>query len=81
MHIEVAGSPLPLDGPAGLSLPEGATLADALAALGLDTDAAAGFGIRGRRALPNTLLREGDRIELYRTLEVDPKAARRARAT
>jgi hypothetical protein len=37
-------------------------------------------GIFGRRAAPATVLREFDRIEIYRPLIADPKQARRARA-
>lgn len=39
----------------------------------------AGCGIWGRRAPPGQLLRDGDRVELYRLLTVDPKVARRER--
>lgn len=68
-----------------LQLPVGATLADALAAsaaLGHLPDAAvppAGCGIWGRSAPPQQLLQEGDRVEWYRPLTVDPKVARRER--
>lgn len=68
-----------------LQLPVGATLADALAAsaaLGHLPDACvpeAGCGIWGRRAPPHQLLQEGDRVEWYRPLSVDPKVARRER--
>jgi putative ubiquitin-RnfH superfamily antitoxin RatB of RatAB toxin-antitoxin module len=36
-------------------------------------------GLWGRKAEWSTRLREGDRVELYRPLRVDPKAARRER--
>lgn len=36
-------------------------------------------GIWGQVCTPDTLLRDGDRIELYRALLVDPKEARRLR--
>lgn len=36
-------------------------------------------GIWNRKAPRETLLREGDRLELYRELRVDPKVARRER--
>lgn len=39
-----------------------------------------GIGIHGRRAEPDVLLEEGDRVEVYRALLVDPKEARRRRA-
>jgi len=37
-------------------------------------------GIWSRECTPDTVLRDGDRIELYRALVADPKAQRRARA-
>jgi len=37
------------------------------------------LGIWGRKATPDTLLAPGDRIEVYRPLQVDPKLARRER--
>ena len=60
-----------------VQLPEGATVADALAASGLSGDA---FGIFGRQVPPGHPLRDGDRVEIYRPLEIDPKEARRMRA-
>jgi putative ubiquitin-RnfH superfamily antitoxin RatB of RatAB toxin-antitoxin module len=64
-----------------VSLPDGATIVDALAASGLTgTVTAAGVGIWGRSAEPDALLRDGDRVELYRPLTADPKEARRSRA-
>lgn len=68
-----------------LSLPAGATLADAIRASGvLDRHpgldlAQTRFGIWGRVQPPETVLRERDRVELYRPLQVDPKEARRLR--
>jgi putative ubiquitin-RnfH superfamily antitoxin RatB of RatAB toxin-antitoxin module len=68
-----------------LRLPAGSTVADAIAASPLrsqfpafDIDAA-GVGVWGRKASAQHLLREGDRIEVYRALKVDPKVARRER--
>ena len=37
------------------------------------------LGIWGRRCELDTALREGDRLEIYRPLTVDPKVARRER--
>ena len=37
-------------------------------------------GVHGRLRPPDWPLRDGDRVELYRPLEVDPKTARRRRA-
>lgn len=68
-----------------LQLPAGATLADALAASvaqGRISSAVvpeAGCGIWGQRVPADQVLREGDRVELYRPLTVDPKMARRER--
>jgi uncharacterized protein len=63
-----------------------ATVADALARAsgdpeycGIDWDHAP-VGIFGVLAARQRVLRDGDRIEIYRALAVDPKAARRARA-
>jgi putative ubiquitin-RnfH superfamily antitoxin RatB of RatAB toxin-antitoxin module len=81
IHVEIAGAPGGLDGLVALSLPAGARIADALAALGLEASDAAGLGVWGRRAAPDTTLEDGDRIECYRALQVDPKAARRTRAS
>jgi hypothetical protein len=64
-----------------VSLPGGATIADALSASGFAGKlTAAGVGIWGRPAEPEASLRDGDRVELYRPLTVDPKDARRSRA-
>ena len=67
-----------------LSLPVGATLGDALAASGLLASVAAGvelrFGIYGRRCERDTLLADGDRVEIYRPLHFDPMESRRRRA-
>jgi putative ubiquitin-RnfH superfamily antitoxin RatB of RatAB toxin-antitoxin module len=37
------------------------------------------LGIWGRKTTPGHLLRDGDRVEIYRGLRVDPKVARRER--
>lgn len=60
-----------------LVLPSGSCLADALCAAGCAADADA--GIWGRARPPQTLLADGDRVEVYRVLRVDPKTARRER--
>ena len=67
-----------------LQLPAGATLADAVRASGLCERhaldmAALRAGIWGKLREPAHVLRDGDRIELYRPLRVDPKEARRQR--
>jgi hypothetical protein len=43
----------------------------------LDT---AKVGIFGLKASPDRVLREGDRVEIYRPLIADPKESRRQRA-
>lgn len=67
-----------------LALATGATLADALRESGLlerhRLDAAAlKVGVWCRVQALDTVLREGDRVEIYRPLTVDPKEARRQR--
>ena len=67
-----------------LDLPPGATVTDALHASGLQQLLAERpeglvLGIWGRKARPQQRLRENDRVEVYRALLVDPKAARRER--
>ncbi|MCE9661166.1 MAG: RnfH family protein, partial [Burkholderiales bacterium] len=66
-------------------LDEGAAAIDALRASGLagshpeiGTDAP--LGIFGKRVKPDTRLQDGDRVEVYRPLQLDPKEARRAKA-
>jgi putative ubiquitin-RnfH superfamily antitoxin RatB of RatAB toxin-antitoxin module len=69
-----------------LSLPAGARVADALRWAALDpafrgVDVAnSAVGIFGKLTRGDQLLRQGDRIEIYRPLLTDPKEARRARA-
>ena len=42
--------------------------------------ARAGLGVFGRVVSPDTPLRDGDRVEIYRPLIADPKEARSTRA-
>ena len=63
-----------------VSLPDGACVGDALAAAGLPAGGIAGVAVFGERAAPETPLRDGDRVELLRPLQADPKDARRRRA-
>ncbi|HEY3077286.1 MAG TPA: RnfH family protein [Burkholderiales bacterium] len=62
-----------------LQLPAGARVRDALSASGIDADASA-VGVFGKRARPDTPLADGDRVEIYRPLALDPKERRRQRA-
>ena len=64
-------------------LPAGSTVRDALAASGLAGEfrAESGrVGIYGRAVAAATVLRDGDRVEIYRPLRADPKDLRRERA-
>jgi putative ubiquitin-RnfH superfamily antitoxin RatB of RatAB toxin-antitoxin module len=68
-----------------LSLAAGSRIADALRAAALDPDFSgvdllnSPLGVFGRTAGKEYMLQEGDRIEIYRPLAADPKAARRSR--
>ena len=57
-----------------------ATVADAVTASGLPLDGIDGCAVFGVRAAGDTPLRDGDRVELLRPLQLDPKEARRRRA-
>lgn len=64
-----------------LELAEGATVAQALRAAGWGEDAEiTGYAVFGVKAVAETPLRDGDRLELLRPLQIDPKEARRRRA-
>ncbi len=82
MRISIELAPLEprLTGLTALSVERGATVADVLDLLEIDIDADLGIGVWGRKVAPDHTLENGDRIEFYRPLRCDPKAARRARA-
>lgn len=70
-----------------LVLPAGSTVGDAIRcctdtalhqALLADEELIS-LGVWGRKCSPSQVLRDGDRIECYRPLQVDPKVARRER--
>ena len=71
---------------AELSLPTGATVIDAIERSGIraarpDIEIREDrLGVFARKASFGTELREGDRVEIYRALRIDPKEARRKRA-
>ncbi|HWI83174.1 RnfH family protein [Ramlibacter sp.] len=86
MRVTVLYSPAPREAMEWtLDLPAGATVRQAIEASGLAQArpafdwGAAGAGIWGRRADADQRLRDGDRVEVYRPLAVDPKVARRER--
>jgi putative ubiquitin-RnfH superfamily antitoxin RatB of RatAB toxin-antitoxin module len=62
-----------------VELPAGSRVRDALRASGL----AAGeglLGVFGKKVEPDAPLSDGDRVEIYRPLAMDPKEQRRQRA-
>lgn len=84
--ITVVYSPAPREvREVSLCLAPGSTVAQALQASGLLqlfpllNQPATVIGVWGRKADLNQPLRENDRVEIYRTLTVDPKVARRER--
>lgn len=85
LHITVVVCAAPRSiGEWTMQLAEGATVADALkactdTALLLQGDTAAAVGIWGRQVAWDCQLAQGDRVEVYRPLKVDPKVARRER--
>jgi putative ubiquitin-RnfH superfamily antitoxin RatB of RatAB toxin-antitoxin module len=66
-------------------LPVGSTVRAAIEQSGIATlhpeviPAACDAGVFGRRRSLDDLLRHGDRVEIYRPLQADPKEARRSR--
>jgi uncharacterized protein len=68
-----------------VELPAGATVSQALRASGIGAEfpslelEAQTVGVWGRHVSLDDVLHEGDRIEIYRPLRVDPKVARRER--
>jgi len=69
-----------------LQLPQGASVSDAIEASGFRQAwpevpvSAERLGVFARKVDFTTSLQEGDRVEIYRALKVDPKDARRRRA-
>ena len=68
-----------------LSVPPGSTVAEALQLSGLPQRhpaldlTTAPLGVWGASCTAKQVLRDGDRVEVYRALRVDPKEARRER--
>ena len=86
LRVTVAWSPAPRDVREwAVVLPAGATVQQAVQASGIPDALAASelaqatVGVWGRRAGWEQPLRDGDRVEVYRPLLVDPKVARRER--
>jgi putative ubiquitin-RnfH superfamily antitoxin RatB of RatAB toxin-antitoxin module len=85
LRVEVAYCPRPGETDlSALALSPGATLADAVRASGVllrhGLDAGAlRLGVWGKPRTADNVLRDHDRVEIYRPLIVDPKEARRQR--
>ena len=68
-----------------LEMEEGASVREAIESSGIlrqfpEIELVQGrVGIFGKPVDPNSLLRDGDRVEIYRSLEADPKETRRRR--
>ncbi len=86
MEVEVVYALAEGEDAVTIRLAPGSTARDALRASGIlarhpELDPARSkLGIYGKRVAPETLLAEGDRVEIYRPLAMDPKEARRRRA-
>ncbi|MFJ1268859.1 RnfH family protein [Legionella lytica] len=67
-----------------LELPQGATVADALQVSGIHHSHPETkdmpVGIYAKQVALETVLKEGDRVEIYRPLSLDPKENRRQKA-
>lgn len=82
LHIELAYSPAPRQVMLhAMTVAPGTSVLQALQASPWASVKAATLtvGIWGRRVPLSQALREGDRVEVYRGLKVDPKEARRVR--
>ena len=85
LRVTVAYAEVDRQWEVALVLAPGATVADAIAASGLAArlgppgGAAPDAGIFHRPCPPDTVLRDGDRVEIYRPLQIDPKEARHQR--
>ena len=67
-----------------LNLPAGSTVADAISACDVVSECGLplgglDFGIWSKPTTLDSVQTDGDRVEIYRPLQVDPKQARRAR--
>lgn len=63
-----------------VDLPAGSTVAEAIVAAGLTPGAHTGLAVHGEIVTGDRPLQDGDRVELLRSLTIDPKEARRRRA-
>lgn len=79
LRVEIVAAAPRRESIAVVELPEGATVRDALVKARVSFDPRR-IGIFGEAVDPDTRLADGDRVEVYRPLELDPKEARRRRA-
>jgi hypothetical protein len=86
IHIEVAYATPDKQVLLGLSVPAGTTVAEGIEQTTIRDEfpelkmAIQAVGIFSRKVPLDHVLREGDRVEIYRPLIADPKEARRQRA-
>ncbi len=87
INVEVVYGTLESQQLISVSVPSGSTVTDALEVSKIgaafpDADIAnLPTGIWGRPVERDQMLAEGDRVEVYRELEIDPKESRRLRAS
>jgi putative ubiquitin-RnfH superfamily antitoxin RatB of RatAB toxin-antitoxin module len=87
MNVEIVFITAESESLLALHLEAGATVADAIAASALQKDhpqydlSNKPTGIWGQPVSRDTLLKDGDRVEIYRELARDPMEARRLRAS
>ncbi|AOV18555.1 hypothetical protein BJI67_09930 [Acidihalobacter aeolianus] len=86
MYVEIVYATAERQELCSVRIPSGSTLADAIQASGRfapvlrEPDIHTRVGVFGRRRALSDGLMDGDRVEIYRPLQVDPKEARRRRA-
>lgn len=86
VHVEVVYAEAARQLVRRVALPVGSTVMQAIEASGLAQEIPGlvvdptRLGIFSRKAAPEQVLGEGDRVEIYRPLTLDPKEARRRRA-
>ena len=85
INVSVAYAGSEWSGEVALRMPAGANARDAITTSGIgrhlkgfSIDAVV-FGVWGKVKSSGYVLREGDRVEIYRPLQADPKDARRAK--
>ena len=86
VHVEVVYAEAARQVVRRVALPAGSTVMQAIEASGMAQEIPglvvdpARLGVFSRKAAPDQVLGEGDRVEIYRPLTLDPKEARRRRA-